>query len=419
MDALPDWRPGDHPAASWYEPAIAPGTASDGATMVQRELTGADLDDDLLLELVRMDDPLGVLSVYIDAHDRRTAAIEVKNRLAQLERRMTNNGSAQLADAVPRLIRRITPVVQNLIGAGGTGPGRALFAPLGRRDVTTFSSHLRLPNRVVLDSSAFVHPLVELQERGRPAGVVRVWAHAAELLDWRLGEIRRVGRVTAERTAAASRQRTGAVAASGPRGRQITPLREQREREQRARLIAAVAAEADRLAQERGWERLLVSGSERLAAPLVAELSDRLPDVAIRDARQFDELDPASLAAAVGDRLGEEQDTRGWRLGQQVRDAALGAGRGALGLSEVTAALNEARAAHVIYDPHVRYTGAVAADGSLFGWSERASVAVAEPRLTERIVERALDTGARLTPVDGSASDVLRDADGIAALLRW
>ena len=28
--------------------------------MLQRDLTGADLDDDLLLELVRMDDPLGV-----------------------------------------------------------------------------------------------------------------------------------------------------------------------------------------------------------------------------------------------------------------------------------------------------------------------------------------------------------------------
>ena len=69
--------------------------------------------------------------------------------------------------------------------------------------------------------------------------------------------------------------------------------------------------------------------------------------------------------------------------------------------------------------PNVRYTGGVAADGSLLGWSEGASTAVAEPRLTERIVERALDTGARLTPIEGAASDVLRDAGGIAALLRW
>jgi Bacterial archaeo-eukaryotic release factor family 10 len=387
--------------------------------MVQRELTAADLNDDLLLELVRADDPLGVLSIYVDAHDPRTAAIEVKNRLAELERRLAGNGSVELADAVPRLIRRVTPVLQRLVAAGGAGRGRALFAPLGRSEVTTFSSQLRLPNRVVLDSSAFIHPLVELLEQGRPAGVLLLWAHAADLLDWRLGEIRRVARVTAEEATGAPRQRTGAVVASGPRGRQITPLREQREHEQRARLIALIAAETDRLAQEHGWERVLVSGSERLTTPLVAELPDRLRQVAIRDPRQLDELDAASLAAVVGDRLGEEQDARGLQLGRQVRDAALGAGRGALGLSEVTAALNEARAEHVIYDPHVRYTGAVAADGSLFGWSERTSMAVAEPRLTERIVERALDTGARLTPIGGAASNVLRDAGGIGALLRW
>lgn len=42
-----------------------------------------------------------------------------------------------------------------------------------------------------------------------------------------------------------------------------------------------------------------------------------------------------------------------------------------------------------------------------------------EPRLRERIVARAFHTGARVTPVDGSAADNLADADGIAALLRW
>ena len=166
-------------------------------------------------------------------------------------------------------------------------------------------------------------------------------------------------------------------------------------------------------------ERILVSGSERLTTPLVAELPDRLQDVTIRDPRQLDEFDPAKLTAVVGDRLSDDQDTRNLRIGRQMRDAALGAGRGALGLSEVAAALNEARAGHVVYDPDVRYTGAVAADGSLFGWSEGASTTVAESRLTERLVERALDTGARLTPVEGAASNVLRDAGGIAALLRW
>ena len=388
--------------------------------MVQRELTAADLDDDLLLELVRARDPLGVLSIYVDAHSPRAGAIEVKNRLADLERRLAFNGSVELADAVPRLIRRITPALERLVDAGATGRGRALFAALGRSEVTMFSTQLRLPNRVVLDSSPFIHPLLELLERGRPAGVVLLSAHAADLLDWRLGESHRVARITTESTTAPTpRPRTGALAENGPNARQITPLRDRKHDAARSRLLVTVAVEIDRLAEERGWERILVSGSERLTTPLVTELPDRLREITIREPRQLDELDPAKLATVVGDRLTEDQDARHLRLGRKMRDVALGAGLGALGLSEVASALNEARAGHVVYDPDVRYTGGVAADGSLVGWSEGASTAVAEPRLTERIVERALDTGARLTPIEGAASDVLRDAGGIAALLRW
>jgi hypothetical protein len=42
-----------------------------------------------------------------------------------------------------------------------------------------------------------------------------------------------------------------------------------------------------------------------------------------------------------------------------------------------------------------------------------------KPRLTERLVERALATGARVSPVEGAARGVLSEAAGIGALLRW
>lgn len=386
--------------------------------MVHRELTARDLNDDLLLELLRLDDRLGVVSVYVDAVAPRAGAIEVKNRLAELERRLAADGTAELADAVPRLLDRIEPLLQALLDPAAGGRGRALFAPLTRPDVITFSSQLRLPNRVVLDSTAFVHPLLELLARGRPAGVVIVSTHGADLHDWRLGDLRRLSRVSDEPDTA-PRLRPGTMVAGGPRARQITPLRDRRETERRARLAGAVAAESQRLADERLWERVLVAGAERLTAPLVAALPDPLQAITLRDPRQLDELEPAKLDAAIAERLGADHDARGRHLGRRMRDAALGAGRGALGLSEVAAALNQARAEHVVYDPTVRYTGTMAADGSLYGWTEGTPATVDEPRLTERIVERALNTGARLTPVDGAAADVLRDAGGIAALLRW
>ncbi len=41
-----------------------------------------------------------------------------------------------------------------------------------------------------------------------------------------------------------------------------------------------------------------------------------------------------------------------------------------------------------------------------------------ELRLAERMIERALATGARVVPVDGAA-ELLGTPDGVAALLRW
>ena len=70
----------------------------------------------------------------------------------------------------------------------------------------------------------------------------------------------------------------------------------------------------------------------------------------------------------------------------------------------------------------IRYEGAIAADGGLTAPPERLPAAghvQIEPRLTERIVERCLETGARIAPANGAAAAHLADANGIAALLRW
>jgi Bacterial archaeo-eukaryotic release factor family 10 len=227
------------------------------------------------------------------------------------------------------------------------------------------------------------------------------------VLDWRLGAVRRLTRVTRE--------------PEDERGQTTTPhdQRARRERDRRLRWIEDVAADVSRLADEHDWERLLISGDERLTAPLADALPMHLRANAVLDARRLNEDDQPALAAAIAERLGQDRAGRNARLGRRVRAAALGAQRGALGLSEVVAALNEGRAEHVIYDSARRYSGAIAPDGSLLAAGEAPGLGKEEPRLLERILERAFHTGARVTPVDGSAADHLADAGGIAALLRW
>ena len=247
--------------------------------VVVRELTAADLGDEVLLDLIRADDPLGVLSIYVDGASTATdrgAAIDMKNRLVELQRSVAEDGSPRLAEALSETLERIGPAVERFLDPRASGRGRALFASLSARELTSVSSRLRLPNRVVLDSTPFIHPLLELIDEGRPAGVVLTSSRSADLLEWRLGDLRRVRHVRAG-PALAHGGRPGPVVARAGRAQQITPMREQqsrRGREHRHRFLEDVAVQAVHLAGERGWERILIAGDQRLIGPLV----DALPN---------------------------------------------------------------------------------------------------------------------------------------------
>src|SRR5690606_13308185 len=140
-----------------------------------------------------------------------------------------------------------------------------------------------------------------------------------------------------------------------------TPVREQRkarEREQTRRFLDRVVAAAVQLLQERGWGRILVSGGSTLTEQVAGSFPDNVRAAVVSDQRVLSGLDHAGLTAAVTERLQEVQAAQERRLVRRIRDAAH-AGRGALGLSEVTAALNTGRVAHLVYDPEVRYVGSV------------------------------------------------------------
>lgn len=393
------------------------------------ELKTAELfDPESLLALSRRTDPGGVLSIYVAADagadpGLQGAAIDIKNRLAELERNVAAEGPRERTQAVRAAVERLGPELDRLTNPQERGNGRALFAPVGGGEVTRFASQMPLANRVVLDDGPFIHPLLELLDEGRPAGVLLVTQDEARLLEWRLGELSELERLEPT-VVEAPHERTGPVGSS-PSERPRSPRREQRQaREwtQTLRFLDEVAEAAGALAERQGWERVLVSGGDRLTEPLASALT-LPPDVmVIRDPRVLTQLDPQRLTATVTEQLRAQHAGYEARLVEEVRRAALATGAGALGASDVIGALNEGRVAHLVYDPEVRYQGSIGDDGRLYVGEEvgpTASDREPEPRLTERLVERALETGARVTPVEGAASGALADADGIAALLRW
>ena len=344
----------------------------------------------------------------------------MKNRLLELQRNVARDES-QRAAALNATLERVAPVVERFVDPRASGRGHAVFASLSTGALTCVSSRLRLPNRVVLDSTPFIHPLLELIDEGRPAGVVLTSARSADLLEWRLGDLRRVGHVRAG-PALAHGERPGPVVARAGRAQQITPMREQqsrRERECRHRFLKDVAVEAAQFAGDRGWERILVAGEQRLVGPLVDALPNGLRQSVVRDSRHLTQIDGPLLELAVAERLARGRAERHRALARRVRDAALGAGTGALGLTDVLVALNDARVEHLVYNPEIRYVGALGADDVLLASPEAVGAVIEESRMTERIVEQCLRTSARITPLEATAAAALADVGGIAALLRW
>jgi hypothetical protein len=392
---------------------------------IAESLSTDSLDLETLLELSRRADPVGVLSIYLDARPGdhlRTASVDMKNRLSELERRIASQGSPERTRAVRAAIARLGAEIERLIDPEEPGRGRVLFVAMSGEWTTRVSTQLPLPNRVVLDRTAFIHPLLELLDQGSPVGVVLASRTEARLLEWRFGELtelRELGAAVLE----PPHERSGPIG-SRPGNRHGTPTGEQRaarERDQSARFIDQVAQAASRLGVDRGWERVLVSGGEQLTDALVRQLSPPLREVAFRDPRILVRLDLSILEGIVTERVREANEESERRLIRKIREQTEGAGHTAFGFSQVIGALNQARVSHLIYDPLIRYQGSVDQDGSLYadGETNLARVWSTDPRLTERIVERALETGARVTPVEGAASNGLSEASGIAAVLRW
>lgn len=106
-----------------------------------------------------------------------------------------------------------------------------------------------------------MHPLLELLDEGRPAGVVLASAIDARLLEWRLGKLQVLSRLEREELEA-PHERAGQIG-GGPPGQFHTPMlehRQARQRDRAQRFLDGVADVAGRMAGDRRWERILVSG---------------------------------------------------------------------------------------------------------------------------------------------------------------
>ncbi|MCS7007989.1 MAG: hypothetical protein NZL88_10590, partial [Gaiellaceae bacterium] len=118
------------------------------------------------LEIGRLRDPLGVLSVYVDADPHEQAAarpswvVAVENGLREVREQVKANGDHARWRAVFDRLDALGPEIAALVDARRPGRGRALFATVAGGEQRTVVLQVPLESRVVLDEVPHLVPLV-------------------------------------------------------------------------------------------------------------------------------------------------------------------------------------------------------------------------------------------------------------------
>lgn len=383
------------------------------------------LTEDTVRDLLSFRDELGVLSIYVEhspgqAADRQPAApILIRNELRAVRQRLLEAHPHDHRRTIESRLDELESAIDALVDPSGPGRGRALFVALtdGRREEV----RLQIPfhDRVVLHGSAFVRPLVAALDEGRPAGIVVVHRGGSRLLEWRLGE---VDELDAREFVLTDAQLADVEAMYRDTG-QKDAISDRLE-ENHHRFLKSVAQDAAKVAAERSWDRLIAAGPPKVRSALVDELSIDNATTLIVAEQTWEETAPHQIAAEAWPVVRSVHRERERELVRLAEERALGGKAGALGLRAVTRALNEGRVEHLLYASGIELSGYVADDGSLHA-EVSGPIAESDLRLerealfVERLIEKALATSARITPVDEDVAAALGEHGGVAALLRW
>lgn len=353
---------------------------------------GSETAQELLRELAAWRPQGGVVSVYlrIDPADRGEGwRIELRHALDGVD-----------SQAAERVLERFGENAG--LPHGRTQVG---FVELGgdRREVWNGFQVDGQPTEVSQADRPCLAPLVKIVDDGWPLGIVLVALESVRVIEWGLGELDELAGWELELTSLDWRERKAQSRDAGTGTRASASGRDQyRQRldHNRERFLKQAGGLIARRYGERPWRHVVVFGEgdrPRLLARGLGALAERVHEV-------DHDLIRAPLTR-VGERLSEEVEhlnrAREEALVARLRES-IGSGAGAaLGPEEVLDALSAGRVRQLLYD----------ADRE---WKRRDGVA-----LNELMIERALATSAKVTPVEGLAAQAMTEHDGAAAILRY
>ncbi|MEX2154439.1 MAG: hypothetical protein WD825_13950 [Gemmatimonadaceae bacterium] len=354
-----------------------------------------------LLSLERSLRGVRVLSVYLDgtATDpaaQRTWRVQLDHSLRDLRQWLAGSTHAERQE-----FERCVALLDGELKAftrGVGAPGWAAFiTPNGVRDTTLLPGPV--PTLAVWSTGMCMAPYMRALKESRPLAMVVVDATKADVYRYHLGALEHVDCIRAHHVVMTPSHMGDASRPgfhAGTRGATGRDEAQRSLREGTHRMLAQATERALRVAGAEGW--IVTGGIPRISGRLAGRLSARAPGrVLALDALDVhaSEAQLVEAARASASTLRNELDAKHV---SEIADHGVATGLGALGPAATRQALQESRVRE-LYLTH-RYIAEHAADA-------------------EDAVRAALDQGASVEEVSGSAAKYLDLHGGMASRLRY
>jgi hypothetical protein len=349
-----------------------------------------------LVRILELDDPIGVLSVYVDADPALAAGTPpawqtpIRTKLRELVAEVRREWRREHRMAFEERLGQLEPELTSLLGRRDLSRGRGLFAAVERGEVQRVDVHAVLPSLVTVRRQALVLPLVAAWQAGRPAGVARLSWSQVVLSEWEFDVLQDLETIELGVDFAGEPARP----MTNPSVPQSFPERDRFETGVGSRVltrIREVGSEVASKAKARGWDVVVVDGSSRFVEAFeegigphrASVLPTKEPLANVSRVEAADRVSSVLRARrlAVQESLVEQLDASA----SATRDATV-----------VERALSEGRVEHLLLDAPGESGGLAAG---------------------ETLLRQAVRTGAEVTVVEAASSSL--GPDGVAALLRW
>lgn len=372
-----------------------------------KELHGITKED--ILALLARSAPGGVLSLYVgipttERHDPGRFLSAVRSGLTELQHRNAGNKHlASLVETAQVEIGKLPPETRR----------RSLvyFRSLEPDWIFWRSLHPFLPDLFAYANSPQVGHLVSLLDESPRLGLAVVAQDRARVFSWREGVIEEHEEITSEEETPAPPEAPG---------RGIPPNRaEDRTRRGIHRMAARVARMGDVLR----WQKLLLVGPGTVAGAV----SEQLPDTWRRQIIHSVERNMINAPLAeISDLAGKQ--VHEWRRHEELSeitaliDEARSGGRAASSVAASLDHLHKGRVERLYVCSDLELSGYRDSSGRLYlhppADAGTPSI-LPEPRLVERMIVQALESGALVIPVEGDSARKLALLGGVATRLRW